>query len=52
MILNLILDFKGQMSQDNDFETKSEFSRGQSKIDDMEILKQNIVKCIEVMKIP
>ena len=32
LILDLILDFKGQVSQDNDFETKSEFSRGKDKL--------------------
>ncbi len=37
---------------DYDVETKYEFSCGKSEIDDMEILKQNIVKCIEVVKIP
>jgi hypothetical protein len=37
---------------DYDFKTKYEFSCGKSEIDDMEILKHNIVKCIEVVKIP
>jgi hypothetical protein len=40
------------MVQDNDFKIKYEFSRGQPKIDDMKILKQNIVKFIEFVKIP
>jgi hypothetical protein len=39
------------MSQDEDFETKYEFSRVQSEMDNMRILKFNIVKCIEVVKI-
>jgi len=37
---------------DYDFETKYEFSCGKSEIDDVEILKHHIVKCIEFVKIP
>jgi hypothetical protein len=37
---------------DYSFKTKSEFSRSHSEIADIEILKQNIVNCIEFLKIP
>ena len=48
----MIIYVGGIISRFNDFHADLLFNCAQAEIDEMEIVKQNNSKCIEVMKVP